>query len=178
MLFISVPGLMTRQRILVLLLLIVLCLSACVTQTERVAYNPYAQPEDESVWDELRHEFGWQKPPRNNPSGEPFYQRAAHGVSKTVTGWFHKKDVTPVDAQKQAEDAGKLEESRQEFEQKRQEAFRQLREQQGLSETMPECLYLPRSVLVAHYSVLLSLLFAQAAERFFPFLLELAARLL
>lgn len=134
MLFVSVPGLMTRQRILVLLLLIVLCLSACVTQTERVAYNPYAQPEDESVWDELRHEFGWQKTPRNNTSGEPFYQRAAHGVSKTIAGWVHKKDLAPVDDQKQSEDAGKLEESRRQFEQKRQEAFRRLHEQQGLSD--------------------------------------------
>jgi hypothetical protein len=125
---------MTRQRILVLLLLIVLGLSACVTQTERVAYNPYARPEDESVWDGLRHEFGWQKTPRNTMSGEPFYQRAAHGVSKTVTGWFHKKDVAPVDAQKQAEDAEKLEESRRQFEQKRQEAFRRLHEQQGVSD--------------------------------------------
>jgi hypothetical protein len=106
-----------------------------------MAYNPYAQPKDESVWDELRREFGWQKTPQNNMAGEPFYRRVSRGVTKTVSGWFHKgEDVTPASAQQlegprsQSEDARKLEESRRQFEQKREEAFRRLREQQGLSD--------------------------------------------
>jgi hypothetical protein len=117
---------MTRQWVLTVLLLAVLCLSACVTRTERVGYYPHAQPEDEGVWDELRREFGWQKKPQT-VSGEPFYTRAARGVKATVSGWFHTEEDTRTDAQR---DAQKLEKSRRQFEQERQEAFRRLREQQ------------------------------------------------
>jgi len=144
MFFVSVHEFMTRRRIFVVLLLIAPCLSACVTRTERVAYNPYLQPEEESVWDELRHEFGWQKTPQNNASGEPFYRRAARSVTKPFSGWFHEKDVAPVgeqqpeerhyqseDARQLSEDVRKLQESRRQFQQKREEAFRRLREQQG-----------------------------------------------
>src|SRR5438093_1649614 len=144
MVFVSVPEFMARQRTFVVLLLIAPCLSACVARTERVAYYRHLQPEEESVWDELRHEFGWQKTPQNNLPGEPFYQRAARSVTKTFSGWFREKDVAPVDGQKPeerrdqsedtgklSEDARKLQESHRQFQQKREEAFRRLREQQG-----------------------------------------------
>ncbi len=123
MFFAFALGLMTRRRALAVLLLATLYLSACVTRTERVGYYPHTRPEDESVWDELRREFGWQKTPQP-ASGEPFYQRAARGVTETVSGWFHKEEAAaPADTQK-------LEESRRQFEQRRQEAFRRLRERQ------------------------------------------------
>jgi len=136
MLRILVSGLTARRWILTVLLLIVLDTSACVTQTERVGYYPYARPTDEGILDELRHELGWRKTPPHM-SSEPFYQRAARGVTKTISGWFHKEDTAPTDAQKREEphnqstEARKLEESRRQFEQERQEAFRRLREQQG-----------------------------------------------
>ncbi len=135
MLCVFVPGHMTHRRILTGVLLAVLCLSACVTQTERVGYYPHARPEEESVWGELRREFGWQKKPQT-VSDEPFYQRATRGVMKTISGWFHKEDTAPADAQRreephnQSEDTRRLEESRRQFELKRQEALRHLREQQ------------------------------------------------
>ena len=138
MLFVFVPRLIPRQWVWVVLLPLVLCLSACVTHRERVGYYPHARPEDESVMDELRREFGWQKTPRHMAS-EPFYQRAARGVAETVSGWF-QADTAPTEAQKleeppgQSEDARRLEESRRQFEQKHQEALRRLREQQGLSD--------------------------------------------
>jgi hypothetical protein len=119
MLCVFVSGHMTHRRILTGVLLAVLCLSACVTQTERVGYYPHARPEDESVWGELRREFGWQKKPQ------------------TVSGGFHKEEAAaPADTQKRedlhrpSEDARKLEGSRRQFEQERQEAFRRLRERQ------------------------------------------------
>ncbi len=135
MLCVFVSGHMARRRLLTVLLLIVLGTSACVTQTERVGYYPHARPEDEGVLDELRHELGWRKTPPNM-SDEPFYQRAARGVMKTISGWFHKEDTAPADAQRreephnQSEDTRRLEESRRQFELKRQEALRHLREQQ------------------------------------------------
>lgn len=135
MLRVFVSGHMARRRLLTVLLLVVGCTSACVTQTERVGYYPHTRPEDEGVWDELRREFGWQKKPQT-VSGEPFYQRAARGVTETVSGWFHKEDTAPTGTQKleelhhQSEDVQKLEESRRQFELKRQEALRHLREQQ------------------------------------------------
>jgi len=127
MFFAFALGFMTRRWVLAVLLLATLCISGCVTRTERVGYYPHTRPEDESVWDELRREFGWQKKPQTGP-GEPFYTRAAREVKATVSGWFHKEDDTRSDAQK---DAQKLEESHRQFEQERQEAFRRLREQQG-----------------------------------------------
>jgi hypothetical protein len=66
----------------------------CVTQTERISYHRYYNPpEDESVLDELRREFGWQKPPPWVRE-EPLYKRAARGVKETVAGWFQKDDST------------------------------------------------------------------------------------
>jgi hypothetical protein len=127
---------MLCHRILAVLLLAGLCFSACVTQTERVGYYPHTRQEDESVWDEVRREFGWKKTPSRMTS-EPFYRRATRGVTETISGWFHEKDASSAGAQKkveeahsQSEDARKLAESRRQFEQKRQEALDRLREQQ------------------------------------------------
>jgi hypothetical protein len=119
---------MTARRILIVLLLSMLNASACVTQTERVGYYPHARRKGEGVWGELRREFGWQKTSRA-VSSEPFYSRAARGVKETVSGWFRtekEEEKGPLT------DAQKLEESRRQFEQKRQEAFRRLRERQEL----------------------------------------------
>jgi hypothetical protein len=66
----------------------------CVTQTERIPYHRYYDPpENESVLDELRREFGWQKPPPWVHE-EPLYKRAAQGVKKTITGWFQQDTTT------------------------------------------------------------------------------------
>jgi hypothetical protein len=126
---------MARQGILVVLLLIVLCLSACVTQTERVAYYPHARYEKESVWDELRREFGWQKTPARMPT-EPFYRRAVQGVAGTISGWFHKEEGSSANGQQlakppsQSQDVRKLQEAHRQFEIRREEALRRLYEQQ------------------------------------------------
>ena len=77
----------------VILLLSVLTIG-CVTQTERIPYHRYYDaPENESVLDELRREFGWQKPPPWVRE-EPLYKRAARGIKKTVTGWFQRDEST------------------------------------------------------------------------------------
>jgi hypothetical protein len=139
-----IPRLLPCHRVLTVLLLAGLCFSACVTQTERVGYYPHTRQEDESVWGEVRREFGWRKTPSRPPS-DPFYQRATRGITGTISGWFHKEDSSPTGTQKkieeahsQSEDARKLEESRREFEQKRQEALRRLREQQEQQELRTE----------------------------------------
>ena len=140
MFFSFIPGFMPHHRILAVLLLAGFGFSACVTQTERVGYYPHTRPQDESVWDEVRREFGWKKTP-SPVSTEPFYQRATKGVTETISGWFHDEAPSPADAQKkleeahsQSEEARKLAESRRQFDQKRQEALHRLREQQGLSD--------------------------------------------
>ena len=100
----------------------VLCLG-CVTRTERI--SPYERaPKDESVWDEIRREFGGRDsgPPTRETSSEPFYKRAARGVKETVSGWFHD-DSVHLSEQEIAAD-------RRHFEQKRTQALEQLREQQ------------------------------------------------
>jgi hypothetical protein len=121
---------MVSPRLLAVLLLCMLNTVACVTQTERVGYYPYDRREDESVWDELRREFGWQKTPQP-VSSEPFYKQTTRGLTETVAGWFRKKDNSFTDAR---ENAQALEESRRQFEQERQEAFRRLRLRQELEE--------------------------------------------
>ena len=68
--------------------------ASCVTQTERIPYHRYYDPpENESVFDELRREFGWQKPPPWVHE-EPLYKQAARGVKETVTGWFQRDEST------------------------------------------------------------------------------------
>src|SRR5262245_16274708 len=140
MFFSFISKLMPRHRRLAVLLPVVFSFSACVTQTERVGYYPHTRQEDQSVWDEVRREFGWKKPPPRL-TGDPSSQRASPGVIATISGCFHWEDASPAGAQKKLEeahrqseeDAKKLAESRRQFEQKRQEALERLREQQGLS---------------------------------------------
>jgi hypothetical protein len=69
-------------------------LLGCVTETERMPYRRYYDPQqDESVLDELKREFGWRK----NAQGkiEAPYTRAARGVKETVAGWFSDEGETP-----------------------------------------------------------------------------------
>ena len=98
--------------------------SGCVTQTERI--YPYERaPKDESVWEELRREFGWQqRDPTQRPteSTEPFYKGAVQGMAKTVSGWFSNND-DQLSEQEIAED-------RWRFNRKREEALQRWREQQ------------------------------------------------
>jgi hypothetical protein len=100
--------------------------SGCVTRTERI--YPYERaPKDESVWEELQREFGWQKRDtthRSTESPEPFYKRAAQGVAETVSGWFSDNDDR-LSEQEIAAD-------RRRFNRKREEALQRLREQQEL----------------------------------------------
>jgi hypothetical protein len=125
---VAAPGYMTPGRIFVELLLILLCASACVTQTKRMGYYPYARQGDDSIQEELRREFRPTSPRR--PSEEPFYKKAVREVKETVSGWFHEEEDT------QLTDAQKLKASRRQFEQERQEAFRHLHEQQELEELL------------------------------------------
>ena len=95
--------------------------SGCVTQTEVV--SPYEQYKDESVWEEIQREFGWQSKSAPAPLGQetkPFYRRAAQSIKETVAGWF-------------ADDDGKTEElmaNHRRFKLGRIEGGEQLQEQQ------------------------------------------------
>jgi hypothetical protein len=121
---------MTSRRLFAQLLLSFLCVSGCVTQTERRAYYPYARYKEDSFETELRRELGWQADPQPT-SGEPFYRRAAREVKETVSDWFHEKDtVQPLT------DEQKLRVSRRQFELERQEAFRRLQAQQELDQLL------------------------------------------
>lgn len=118
-----------RRRFVLFLplaLLWVAFIAGCVTQTERI--YPYERiPQDESVWEELRREFGWQKrntTHRSTESTEPFYKSAAQGIAGTVSGWFSTKE-DHLSEQEIAED-------RQRFNRRREEAFQRLRAQQEL----------------------------------------------
>ncbi len=111
-------------RTVIMLLLSGFCLSSCVTRTERLPYRRYAPPpENESILDELRREFGWQ--PSSDGQGAPFYKRAAQGITSTVSGWLRSDDAPAAMTQEEREHL------RQEFEQQRQEALRRLRERQA-----------------------------------------------
>src|SRR6266498_1562023 len=98
MFFFFISRLMPCHRVLAVLLLAGLCSSACVTQTERVGYYPHTRPQDESVWDEVRREFGWKKTP-SSVATEPFYRRATRGVTETISGWFHEENTSPASTQ-------------------------------------------------------------------------------
>jgi len=77
-------------------LLLIAMQVGCVTQTERITYHRYYDPpENESVVDELRREFGWQKPPPWVHE-EPLYKRAVRGVKETVTGWFRDEPTAAL----------------------------------------------------------------------------------
>lgn len=97
--------------------------AGCVTQTERI-YPHERIPQDESVWDEVRREFGGSDSQEviNEFSAEPFYRRAARGVKETVSRWF-QEDSTRLSEQEIAAD-------RHRFERKRTRALEQLRDQQ------------------------------------------------
>ena len=93
--------------------------TSCATQTERIPYRPYAVSQrDESVWQEIRREFGWES---LQPSGEPFYKRTARGIQETVSGWFSEEEDT----------SGKgydWDEARRQYEIRRQEAIQRVRQ--------------------------------------------------
>ncbi|MGE0823406.1 MAG: hypothetical protein AB7G75_33370 [Candidatus Binatia bacterium] len=104
------------------LVLFVTLLVGCVTQTERIPYHRYmGPPEEEGMLDELRREFGWQKPPPWVKE-EPFYKRAAQGIKNTVSGWFGQEEQPPTPL------GGR--QSLREFQKEQQEAMRRLQEQQ------------------------------------------------
>jgi hypothetical protein len=115
-----------QREIILFLTMTILCVvlgAGCVTRTERI--YPYERvPEDESVWEELRREFGWSKHHITPQPTEPFYKRAAHGVAETVSGWFSNSDGRLSEQEIAAE--------RQRFDRKRAEALQRLREQQEL----------------------------------------------
>jgi hypothetical protein len=109
------------KQILAVLVLIVFFGLGCVTRTEKLPYHRYAPlPEDESILEELRREFGRQ----SSPDSDPFYKRAARGVKETVSGWFHTEKNIPMTKEER-------EQAHREYEQERQEALRRLRERQG-----------------------------------------------
>jgi hypothetical protein len=120
----------TQREIILFLAMTILCValgSGCVTRTERI--YPYERvPEDESVWEELRREFGWSKHDTAPQPTEPFYKRAVHGVAETVSGWFSNNDGR-LSEQEIAAD-------RQRFDRKRAEALQRLREQQELDRNL------------------------------------------
>jgi len=104
-----------------IVLWLVVLTAGCVTHTERIPYHRYYDPpENESVLDELRREFGWQKPPPWVHE-EPFYKRAAQGVKKTVTGWFQHDESTSILPGKP--------QTVQEFQKAQNEAIQRLQEQ-------------------------------------------------
>jgi hypothetical protein len=96
--------------------------TGCVTQTERVAYRPYAPPpKDESVWEEIQREFGWEQ----SSSGEPLYKRTTRGIKEIVAGWFSEEEDT----------SGKgydWDEARRQYEIRRQHAIQRVRQQNTL----------------------------------------------
>lgn len=105
------------------LLLFLLLSTGCVTKTERLPYYRYSDPpRDESVLDELRREFGWQKTP-SSMNQEPFYTRAVRSVKNTVSGWFQRDEEVPAGMQ-----GGQ--QSFQQFKQEQEEAIHHLQEQQ------------------------------------------------
>ena len=110
------------------LLLSVVLGSGCVTQTERIP--PYERiPKDESVWEELRREFGWQKPGsiyKETEPAEPFYKRAMHGITTTVSEWFTE------DNERLSEE--EIAANRQRFNRKRAQALERLKQQQELDQ--------------------------------------------
>lgn len=76
----------------VLQLGVLVFLLGCVTETERMPYRRYYDPQqDESVLDELKREFGWRK----NTQGvtEAPYTRAARSAKETVSGWFSDEET-------------------------------------------------------------------------------------
>lgn len=98
--------------------------AGCVTQTERI--SPHERiPPDESVWEEIRREFGWDQSQTNRTTETPtapFYQRAAQDVKATVSEWL-RDDPAPVDNEA-------IEADRRRFNRKREAALQQLQSQE------------------------------------------------
>ena len=113
-----------RFRLFLLTLVVALTgTCGCVTQTKVV--SPYERDKDESVWEEIQREFGWQNNSAPAPPGqatEPFYSRAAHGIKETVAGWFADDDGKMSEAELSA--------NRRRFKLRRIEGGERLREQQ------------------------------------------------
>ncbi len=103
---------------------LLLLTAGCVTQTERI--SPHERiPQDESVWEEIRREFGWDESQTswtNEAPSEPFYRRAAQGVKATVSEWL-RDDPAPVDNEA-------IEADRRRFNRKRESALQQLQAQE------------------------------------------------
>lgn len=94
----------------------------CVSQTERVGNRPYGPPPyDESVWDEIKREFGWEQ----SSSEEPFYKGTARGIKETVSRWFEEEE--DLSGKGYNRDA-----TRRQYEIRRQHAIRRVRQQDTL----------------------------------------------
>ena len=86
-------------------------------------YYRYSNPpRDESVLDELRREFGWQKTP-GGTNQEPFYKRAIQGVKDSVSGWFRKDEGTSLGTPEGQQ-------SFKQFKQEQEETIHRLQERQ------------------------------------------------
>ena len=102
--------------------------AGCVTQTERI-YPHQRIPRDETVWEELQREFGWQKQAptyEDSQPTDPFYKRAMRGITTTVSGWFRENEIRLSEQE--------IVEDRRRFNRKREEALRRLQEQQELEQ--------------------------------------------
>lgn len=105
---------------------LLLFMAGCVTQTQRISPHERVPP-DESVWEEIRREFGWEKSQASRMTETPtapFYQRAAQGVKATVAEWL-RDEPTPVDSKA-------IEADRRRFNLKREAALQQLQAQEDL----------------------------------------------
>ena len=118
-----------RSELLLLCLfmscLLLLFVNGCVTQTERI--YPY-ESRDESVWEELQREFGWQKQATIYETVQPaesFYKRVTQGLTATVSEWFSEEDNRLSEQD--------IAENRRRFDRKRAAALQRLREQQELN---------------------------------------------
>ena len=94
----------------------------CVTHTERVGNRSYSTyPKDETVWEEIQREFGWEQ----SSSGEPVYKSTTRGITETVAGWFEEEEDT----------SGKgydWDAARRQYEIRRQHAIQRVRQQNTL----------------------------------------------
>lgn len=96
--------------------------TGCVTQTEQIGYRPYMPPpKDESIWEEIQREFGWEQ----SSSGEPLYKRTTRGIKETVSGWFSEEE-DPSDK------GYDWDEARRQYEIRRQQAIQRVRQQNTL----------------------------------------------
>ena len=118
-------SLISKSSRAVCVLLTIVCIlfgTGCVTQTERVAYRPYAPPpKDESVWEEIKREFGW----KQSSSGEPLSKPPTRGIREIVAGWFSAAEDT-------SDKGYDRDELRRQYEIRRQQAIQRVRQQNTL----------------------------------------------